>query len=127
MDDAAEPAVTWDLPGDLSAGAVARERVRVALAEVDPALREDCALVASELAVNAVRHGRPPVQLVLERSGGDVRIEVTSGAGSTRPQVREPAAEADSGRGLALVARLSAESGWTEESERVTSWARLRA
>lgn len=126
MDDAAEPAVTWELPGDLSAGAVARECVRTALTEVDEALREDCALVASELAVNAVRHGRPPARLVLLRSGGDVRIEVTSGSGSTRPQMREPATEADSGRGLALVARMSAESGWSEESDRVTSWALLR-
>ena len=53
MDDAAEPAETWDLPDDLSAGAFAREQVRAALADIDEALREDCALVASELAEKA--------------------------------------------------------------------------
>lgn len=127
MDDAAEPAVTWDLPGDLTAGAFARDRVRSSLTEVDPALREDCALVASELAINAVRHGRPPARLMLRRSRRHVRIEVTSGAGSTRPHVREPATEADSGRGLALVTRLSEESGWSEASDTVTCWALLRA
>lgn len=126
MDDAAEPAETWDLPGDLSAGAFAREQVRAALADVDEPLREDCALVASELAVNAVRHGRPPARLALHRTGPDVRIEVTSGAGSTRPQAQVPEVHGGSGRGLTLVARLSVESGWSEASDLVTSWAVLR-
>lgn len=127
MDDATEPVETWPLPGDLSAGSFARQQVRAALTKVDATLREDCALVASELAVNAVRHGRPPAHLALHRTGHQVRIVVTSAAGPTRPLVQQAAAGSDSGRGLALVARLSEESGWSEESGIVTSWALLRA
>ena len=73
-------------------------------------------LVAGELAANAVRHGRVPgrdfrLRLVL---GAVVRVEVADTRTEARPERRAPDAEAESGRGLLLVARLAARWGVAE-------------
>ncbi|WP_018564859.1 ATP-binding protein [Streptomyces sp. PsTaAH-124] len=79
-------------------------------------------LIVAELAANAVTHGRVPgrdAELRLSRRDGEgrVRIEVHDTRGERLPVVREacagggPAAEADGGRGLVLVAALAKEWG----------------
>jgi len=72
----------------------------------------DCAgLVLSELFTNAVTHAFPPYgQLISTRFVrlvcGGVRVEVHD-PGEGRPEPREVCAEAESGRGLALVDALT--------------------
>ena len=67
---------------------------------------EDVRLVASELATNAVRHGRTPFSVMLE--GTDHRIELTVSDDSVlRPVVRPVAALSTGGRGLAIVSQHS--------------------
>ncbi|MET9142619.1 ATP-binding protein [Streptomyces sp. NPDC004042] len=79
-------------------------------------------LIVAELAANAVTHGRVQgrdAELRLSRRDGEdrVRIEVDDTRGERLPVVREactdgdPAAEADGGRGLVLVAALAKEWG----------------
>lgn len=69
-------------------------------------LREDAALVISELISNARLHGQPPVSIrVLERVEG-VRIEVTD-AGNSLPVRPRPSDEAMTGRGLRLVGAVA--------------------
>jgi anti-sigma regulatory factor (Ser/Thr protein kinase) len=117
----------WDLPRDITAGAAARRHVADFLSPSDPAtLRESCELVASELAVNAVRHGHPPARMSLRREGHGIRIEVTSGLGTARPEFGALEAldpESPNGRGLAIAARLADDIGWTEIDGRITVWA----
>lgn len=70
---------------------------------------DDAAQVVSELASNAVLHGRVPgrhfrLRLVLD-PGTSLRIEVTDARGDRIPHVANPAAtDGESGRGLLLVA-----------------------
>lgn len=124
-----ETTAAWDLPPDLTAGAAARGHVRDFLPATEPDdVRDSCELVASELAVNAIRHGHPPATLRLVRMADEIRIEVTGGAGPTRPRITpldgvEP--DSPSGRGLAIVASIATELGWSEDDDRITVWASI--
>ena len=66
-----------DLPPDLTAAREARAATKRVLPRwalgglLDPVL-----LVVSELVGNAVRHGKPPVDLRLRTSGAGVRVDV---------------------------------------------------
>lgn len=105
--------VTVDLPPDRTAARVARDRTRDVLrawrlsALLDPLL-----LVVSELVGNAVRHGRPPVAMLLRRSGSGVRVEVhDEDAAAPTPAGGLPDEAAESGRGAFLVDAVSAQTG----------------
>ncbi|WP_327288600.1 ATP-binding protein [Streptomyces sp. NBC_01198] len=68
-------------------------------------------LVVSELVTNAVQHAHGPEDTLLETRferlpGGDLRIEVHD-ANENKPELRQPSADAESGRGLALVDALT--------------------
>jgi anti-sigma regulatory factor (Ser/Thr protein kinase) len=93
--------------------AAARHQVRAAIraweAPVDPA---DAALLTSELVTNAVQHAAGPVvTLVVACSRGQVRVDVHDTSRSL-PEVTDVPADAESGRGLHLVATLSDEWGF---------------
>jgi hypothetical protein len=82
-----------------------------------PTLVDSCVLAVSELVTNAIRHGLPPVGLLMRRRPGHVRIDVNdarpeplSAEGATQPD-----GMAESGRGLGLVREVADELG----SERV--------
>ncbi|MEU3597543.1 ATP-binding protein [Streptomyces sp. NPDC006798] len=83
---------------------------------------DDIELVVSELVTNAVRHGRGPVRLRLTRSTRDVCVEVTG-----REQVvaahRRAGPDDESGRGLLIVAALSA--AWGISADGRTVWSRI--
>jgi anti-sigma regulatory factor (Ser/Thr protein kinase) len=91
----------------------ARREVRAAIrawaVSADPA---DAALLTSELVTNAVRHAAGPViTLVVSCSCGQVRVDVHD-TSDALPEVADLPADAESGRGLHLVASLSDEWGF---------------
>lgn len=112
---AAEPddAVHVDLPPDLTAAGAAREQTRAALRRWRlPDLLDPVALAVSELVSNAVRHGRPPVVMLLRRTSRNVRVEVHDEAPAHDvPTVPALSAEAESGRGLLIIDALSGDTG----------------
>lgn len=76
-----------------------------------PHLSESAELVVSELVTNAVDHARSPrghlIGTRFERlESGGVRIEVHD-ASERKPELREASADAEFGRGLALVDALT--------------------
>ncbi|MDT7536499.1 MAG: hypothetical protein QOI82_84 [Actinomycetota bacterium] len=115
-----------DLPPDLTAAREARAATRRTLPRwslnglLDPVL-----LVVSELVGNAVRHGRPPVDLRLRKHGRGVRVGVHDEA-PTAPTVQRAAQDAESGRGMVLVDAVAAETGVEQiEGDGKVVWARV--
>ncbi|MCW2505640.1 MAG: prpI [Actinomycetia bacterium] len=68
--------------------------------------REDIVLVVSELVTNAVVHGEAARRLRLRRTGVRIVVEVFD-SGHRMPHPRAAALDAESGRGLHLVAKLA--------------------
>lgn len=109
--DATQP-VAVDLPSDGTAPAVARARTRSVLGAWRlPGLLDPLLLVVSELVGNAVRHGKPPVALLLRRIGPSVRVEVHDEDASTPSRAALPADDAESGRGGFLVEAVANDTG----------------
>ncbi len=87
-------------------------------------LAGDAELVVSELVTNATLHGEPPIVVRL-LAGDRIRVEVHDG-GRSAPIVVKRNTEAMTGRGLALVAAVSAEWGVeAAESGGKVVWAEL--
>ena len=94
-----------------AAAAEARSRVRAAIGAwdvpVDPGV---AALLASELVTNAIRHeAGGTITLAISCSFGQLRVDVHDTSRSL-PVLMDAPADAETGRGLMLVATLSA--GW---------------
>ncbi|WP_433044201.1 SpoIIE family protein phosphatase [Dactylosporangium sp. CS-033363] len=66
---------------------------------------DDLVLIVSELAANAVLHGRPPIQLRLRRTQTHVVLELHDTA-PYLPRKQRPTPDDEHGRGLQLVASL---------------------
>ncbi|MGW1162772.1 ATP-binding protein [Streptomyces sp. NPDC002513] len=85
--------------------------------------------VVAELAANAATHGRVcgrDFRLLLYVVGATLRIEVVDTRGDRLPSVRQPAADAESGRGLVLVEALADRWGVSSGPRpRKTVWAEL--
>ncbi|WP_432484946.1 ATP-binding protein [Kineococcus esterisolvens] len=95
------------LPADLSAARRARGFLRETLCRVhQEAVLEQALLLLSELAVNAVRHGAPPVRAVVDCRVRVLHLSVSDGS-RERPQHRRSPVQAESGRGVDLVDALS--------------------
>lgn len=130
--------VWWErFPATPRSVARARRAVSGALGEwgVGQADVATAALVVSELVTNAVRHGLVPGRLVELRLtydlGKAVNVEV-SDAGDGRPPTGTaapplPDDDAESGRGLALVAAFADAWGVDDRVVGKTVWARLRS
>ncbi|MBH5334312.1 ATP-binding protein [Streptomyces pactum] len=74
------------------------------------------AVIVGELAANAVTHGRVPgrdFELRLVLTAESIRIEVADGCSEKRPDtaLRQPPADAESGRGLLMLEALAARWG----------------
>ena len=107
--------VKLSLPNNTTAPAHARRTVRDTLTRWRlPALIDGCVLAVSELVTNALRHGRPPIDLLLRRRAHDVRLDVHD----TNPHLvaRTDSGDAtdlsESGRGLDMVGAVADASGW---------------
>jgi anti-sigma regulatory factor (Ser/Thr protein kinase) len=124
----AEPASASEqfLPVPLAIRAARRFVDRTLTGWGEPDVREDAAIVVSELATNAVRHAVSPFRVTVSRRGGTVRISVRD-AGSGLPEIRRPAAETTNGRGLALVAALCSSWGVDRASDGKVVWADVAA
>jgi anti-sigma regulatory factor (Ser/Thr protein kinase) len=113
------------LPASLSAPAAARRLVVGALRRwgVVP-VADDAALVASELATNAVLHARGPFTVEVRRCDDRVRVTVTDrSAGLAVPRTLGPGAT--SGRGLHMVAAVATAWGTGAAADGKTVWAEL--
>jgi serine/threonine-protein kinase RsbW len=117
--------VEWVLPDDLSAARAARAHVAEDLARrgVPDSRADDILLVASELAANAIRHGRPPAILRLDYSAATVRVTVSDHGVSGEPAVLDAATDMGHGRGMAMVQALADEVGWHRDGDRLDVWA----
>lgn len=119
--------VEWLLPGDSSAGRVAREHVALDLGQrgLPDQVTDDAVLIASELAANAVRHGQPPVLLRLDYGADVVRITVSNHGSSPDPRILTADTESDHGRGLAMVEAMARRVGWERDGDRLDVWAEV--
>ena len=98
-----------------------------------PATVDDAALVLSELVGNAVRHGRPlpggGIEVAWHITEQLVRIEVRDGGRgplrheASRPLVDGGSADAEGGRGLAIVAMLTTSWGSAFDADEAVVWA----
>ena len=111
--------------------ATARTLAQVLLAEWGLTQLEDSVLlVVSELVTNAVRISMDypvplPVQFRMSATRSSVLIEVRD-CDPRPPVIGDPMDLDESGRGLFLIATLSAQWGWAEVKQGKVVWAELR-
>ncbi|MFE9440160.1 ATP-binding protein [Streptomyces sp. NPDC006602] len=105
--------VEYLLPDEATSAGQARRltsaflsRPRHRMAPVDAEQIDDATLIVSELVANATRHGQGGCRLRLRVSDERVTVEVFDDS-PARPRLRKPAAEGESGRGLAMVRCLA--------------------
>lgn len=107
------------LPPDSGSPRAARSVTKVTLTEWSLGrLYEDAAIIVSELATNAIRHGLAltsggRVQLILIRYQDHLVCMVTDPAGEQPPLPQEPDYVAETGRGLHIIDAMSRAWGWT--------------
>src|SRR5262249_32795505 len=126
-DEGSDRAMTL-LPRDRRTPVDAREWLRAYLAErVPPNLADDAALVLSELATNALRHGLGEVVVRASIDGdGAVQLSVTD-SGDDLPAMQPVDPTRVGGLGLRIVDQLSAEWGVAPFPGGKTVWATLRS
>ncbi|MFF5231637.1 SpoIIE family protein phosphatase [Dactylosporangium sp. NPDC000521] len=102
-----ERSVVQDIPAEERAVRTARQFVATTLRRWEAPSRvvDDLVLVVSELAANAVLHGRPPIQLRLRNGGTHVILELHDTA-TYLPRKQRPTPDDEHGRGLQLVSSL---------------------
>lgn len=84
---------------------------------------EQLILVASELATNALLHGRPPTILSLLSDGRDFLLDVADHDPHTPPQVAGERAPGAGGFGLKIARRLAQDVAWYTTDEAKHIWA----
>ena len=110
--------VAFTLPGTPYSVQMARFYVRAALSYHDLGdYAQDAEVVASELVTNAIEHaGAPSIGLELMRLEGSGALAVVVADHSPHPPVMRDAQDSiEHGRGLHIVAALSARWGWTPQ------------
>ena len=89
-------------------------------------LVEDAKLLVNELATNAVVHAHSPFSVVARAEHSRVRVSVRDGSPVT-PTLCDEGPGAASGRGIRLVAALSADWGVDVTADGKTVWAELQS
>jgi serine phosphatase RsbU (regulator of sigma subunit)/anti-sigma regulatory factor (Ser/Thr protein kinase) len=114
---------TWDLAFDPAIVAQARRHAAGQLAAWHlPEAGFITELVVSELVTNALRYGRPPIQLRLIHDGHTLICEVFDSS-STAPHMRRARIFDEGGRGLLLVGQLAQRWGTRHAATGKTVWA----
>lgn len=111
------------LPAGAGCVARARRSAREVLADL-PGVAEVAALLVSELATNAVRHGGGGFELSIARDETRVRVEIRDTTGLP-PIRRQPRQEEPGGRGLLIVDRLATAWGVEPSEGGKTVWFQL--
>lgn len=88
---------------------------------------EKVALVASELATNALRHGLPPTVVRLLRSDEAFVLDVADHDTGVIPQPEDEDADSEGGRGLQIARRLALDVGWYAADTTKHVWAQFAA
>jgi|SRR5918997_3473330 anti-sigma regulatory factor (Ser/Thr protein kinase) len=110
------------LPREIGAPRTARRLVDEWLRDAPGGVRDDARAVVSELVTNAVRYGRPPIHLRVERQARGWRIDVAdSGYRRFGPRSGTPSG----GWGLRVVDALADDWGVADDASRV--WCRLHS
>lgn len=125
------PETSAVLPGVPESARRARAVVTRALGQDHPAAQAAAACV-SELAANAIGHtrsGQPggSFTVSVHDAGDAVRIAVTDAGGTARPRARRPRRASTRGRGLAIVAALSAAWGSQRTGGGQVTWCQIHA
>jgi anti-sigma regulatory factor (Ser/Thr protein kinase) len=114
------------LPAVPASVGVARDVVRDELGRWGAAaLVEDCALIVSELATNAVRHGGTAFAFRIAADDVGVHGEIFD-TGAGLPTVREPDLDASGGRGMMIVDLLADEWGVVRTPRGKSVWFLMR-
>jgi anti-sigma regulatory factor (Ser/Thr protein kinase) len=115
------------LAGHLSEVARAR-RLAVQWADRTGCDPDDAALLVTEVATNALRHGGPGVDLwVRSLPAGGLRVELIDGRSDALPRARQPELDAEGGRGLLIVGALARAWGSERLSAGKCVWFELDA
>jgi anti-sigma regulatory factor (Ser/Thr protein kinase) len=115
-----------ELPVSREAPAQAREFLRGATcAEHHSEVLDDAVLMVSELVTNSVLHGGPPVVVAVDCTEDSLQVRVRDGS-SELPAPREAEQTDESGRGLTLVAEMSADWGVDPVADGKNVWFVLR-
>ncbi|HYO33684.1 MAG TPA: ATP-binding protein, partial [Nocardioidaceae bacterium] len=104
--------LTFSLPAEPRAAALARSRVRAHLETVSPSMLDAVVVVISELVTNAVRYGGGSLEVRVLQASRVLRIEVFD-AGQRLPQPATPNLESVGGRGLYVLGELASRWGTT--------------
>jgi anti-sigma regulatory factor (Ser/Thr protein kinase) len=116
------PRAEVELPVSREAPALAREFLRGSTcAEHHSEVVDDAVLLVSELVTNSVLHGGPPVVVAVDCDEATLQVRVRDGS-PAMPAPRNAAQGDENGRGLALVAEMSADWGVDTEGDGKHVW-----
>lgn len=116
------PRAELELPVSREAPALAREFLRGSTcAEHHSAVVDDAVLLVSELVTNSVLHGGPPLVVAVDCDEATLQVRVRDGSPAL-PTPRDAARSDENGRGLALVAEMSADWGVDTEEDGKHVW-----
>ncbi len=116
------PRAELELPVSREAPALARDFLRGSTcAEHHSEVVDDAVLLVSELVTNSVLHGGPPVVVAVDCDEATLQVRVRDGS-PTLPAPRDAASGDENGRGLALVAEMSADWGVDTEEDGKHVW-----
>ena len=124
-DQRSEDGAHLHLAGHLSEVARAR-RLTVEWAERTSVDVDEAALLVTEVATNALRHGGPGVDVwVRPATGSGLRVELIDGRSDALPRMRRPDADDEGGRGLLIVSALARSWGSDKLSAGKCVWFEL--
>ena len=116
------PRAEVELPVSREAPALARNFLRGSTCvEHHSEVVDDAVLLVSELVTNSVLHGGPPVVVAVDCDEATLQVRVRDGSPAL-PAPRDAASGDENGRGLALVAEMSADWGVDTEEDGKHVW-----